>query len=241
MSLVETLREHERAWEERPLLRRLYREWFELVASRLARVEGTTVEIGSGLGRLREVVPHVVLTDVEETPWSDAVVDAARLPWERATVANIVLVDVFHHLPEPARFLDECERVLRPGGRIVMLEPYVSTLSGLAYRLHHERMDIDVDPFAPDETLAGDPLEGNLALTTAAFFKHADAFAARWPAFRLVERRRFSVLLYPLSGGFTRRPLVPLRLVPLLRPVESLLSRALPAAAFRCLVTLERR
>ena len=81
MELVETLRDHERAWNERPLLRRIYRDWFALMASRLSDVPGPTVELGAGLARFREVVPDVVETDVEETPWADLVVDAESLPY----------------------------------------------------------------------------------------------------------------------------------------------------------------
>ena len=100
MELVETLRDHERAWNERPLLRRIYRDWFALMASRLSDVPGPTVELGAGLARFREVVPDVVETDVEETPWADLVVDAESLPYADGELANIVMLDVFHHLPE---------------------------------------------------------------------------------------------------------------------------------------------
>ena len=122
--LGRALEEHEAAWRQRPLLRRVYREWFELIGSRLATLPGPTVELGAGIGRLREVVPGVVPTDVEPTRWAEEVVDATRLPYADASVANLVLVDVFHHLPRPADFLDEARRALRSGGRVVLLEPY---------------------------------------------------------------------------------------------------------------------
>ena len=74
MTLVETLVEQRRAWDERPLVRRLYVEWFEAVAARLADADGPTVELGSGIGTFAERVPGVVRTDVERTPWTDEVV-----------------------------------------------------------------------------------------------------------------------------------------------------------------------
>jgi SAM-dependent methyltransferase len=240
LELVETLRDHERAWNERPLLRRIYRDWFALLASRLARVPGATLELGSGIGQLREFVPGLVTSDVEETPWADQVVDAARLPYGDAELANTLMLDVYHHLPQPAGFLDEARRTLAPGGRVVMLEPHVSPLSGLAYRFHHERLELDGDGFAGSDS--PDPMDANLAQTTLAFFKQRDEYARRWPELPIVETQLLSFLVYPLSGGFTRRPLLPAALYRPLNAVERALTPALGrVAAFRSLVVLERR
>src|SRR5436190_21613520 len=93
-SLVEILREHEQEWSRRALLRAVYRDWYELIADSLSAVDGATVELGSGLGSLRQFVPDAVLTDVEPTPWADEVVNAEELPYEDASVAKLVLPDV---------------------------------------------------------------------------------------------------------------------------------------------------
>lgn len=239
MSLADALREHERAWNERPLLRRIYREWFALLASRVAHVDGATIELGSGIGRLREHVPDLVTTDVEPTPWADRVVDAARLPYGDGELANVVMLDVFHHLARPAAFLDEARRALVPGGRVVMLEPHVSPLSGLAYRLHHERLELSADGFADGDP--SDPLDANLAQTTLAFFRQRDEYGRRWPELPVVETRLLSLVAYPLSGGFTRRQLLPSRLYGVVAAAERALTPALGrVAAFRSLIVLER-
>jgi len=200
------------------------------------------VELGAGIGHFRDVVPDVVLTDVEPTPWADEVVDAEALPCADRSLANLVLVDVFHHLARPARFLDEARRVLAPEGRVLILDPYCSPLSTILYkRFHHERTDLSAAPFDADQQVAGAPLESNQARATLAFFRHADDLARRWPELRLAERRRLALLLYPLSGGFSRPPLAPAPLVPTLRLLERALAPLAPLAAFRCLVVLERQ
>ena len=238
MSLAETLREHERAWNERPLLRRIYAEWFDLMASRLARVPGASIELGSGIGRLHEAVPEVIPTDVEQTPWAEFVVDGEAMPYGDGAVANIVMLDVFHHLPRPAAFLDEARRVLAAGGRIVMLEPYISPLSSLAYRLHHERLELDADGFA--ETDSTDPLDANIAQTTLAFFRQREEYERRWPELPVVEQKLLSFLVYPLSGGFSKRAVLPRALFRPATAVERALSVLLPLVALRCLLVVER-
>jgi SAM-dependent methyltransferase len=242
VGLVETLREHERIWERRPLVRALYREWFELIASRLASVPGPTIELGGGLGRIREVVPDALVTDVEPTPWAMAVVDAQSLPYADSSVANLVLVDVFHHLQRPARFLDEATRVLGPGGRAVLLEPYCSPLSAWAYRrFHHEPVDLNADPFADVPQSSDEALDANTALPTVAFFRRRVELARRWPHLNLIDALRLSLLAYPLSGGFSRPPLVPPAALLPLRALERVLAPLASLGAFRCLVVLERR
>jgi SAM-dependent methyltransferase len=239
-SLVAALRVQERAWSGRPLVRRLYLGWFELAASRLAAI-GPTVELGAGIAHFKEVVPDAVATDVEATPWADEVVDAQALPYGAGSVGNLVLFDVFHHLSHPGGFLDEAVRVLAPGGRVVILDPYCSPLSTVVYRLgHHERTDLGGDPFEEDASVAGDPLDSNQARATLAFFRHDAELDERWPQLRVRERRRLAVFVYPLSGGFTKRGVLPHLLWAPAELLERLLTPLGRLLAFRCLVVLER-
>jgi SAM-dependent methyltransferase len=239
--LERALLEQERSWESRPLVRSLYLEWFDAIRARLADVPGPTVELGSGIARFRDVVPDAVLTDVEPTRWTQHVADAEQLLWEDGTVGNLVLVDVFHHLPRPARFLDEAARVLEPGGRVLILDPYCSPLSTIAYkRFHHERTDLDAAPFDEDPAVAAAPLESNQARATLVFFRHVHEFRRRWPTLDVIERQRLALVRYPLSGGFTGTPLLPSRLLPLATVAERALAPLTRLLAFRCLVVLER-
>jgi SAM-dependent methyltransferase len=239
--LVDELERQMRAWRARPLVRRLYREWHELIRDRLARVPGSTIELGSGFGALKETIPGAVLTDVERTRWTDVVVDAEDLPYEDGSVANLVLVDVFHHLARPSRFLDEAHRVLAPGGRILILDPYCSPVSTLAYRFfHRERTDLHGEAFGEDVDVAGGPLHSNQARATLIFFRQLDRFRRTWPQLNVVERRRLALLRYPLSGGFAGTPLAPEAMHAPLALVERLLQPLARLLAFRCFVVLER-
>ncbi|HEV2591655.1 MAG TPA: methyltransferase domain-containing protein [Gaiellaceae bacterium] len=240
-TLEAALADHESAWRERGLLRQVYGDWHRELAARLAAVPGVTVELGSGIGQLKEVVPELLTSDVEQTAWADRVIDAENLPFDDGTVANVVLVDVFHHLVRPSAFLDEAQRVLAPGGRVVMLEPYCSPLSTIAYRwFHHE--DLDFAGTGLDENTAiAAPLDANIARPTVAFFRNADEVGRLWPGLAIVERSLTSLFLYILTGGLSRRPLAPSASYRPLRAIERALSFLLPLAAFRCLIVLERR
>ena len=46
-----------------------------------------------------------------------------ELPFEAASFDQLIVRDVIHHLERPEAFIDECARVLSPGGRVDVLEP----------------------------------------------------------------------------------------------------------------------
>ena len=95
---------------------------------------GLTIEIGGGIGNLKHRLPQVIATDVQFARWLDCVADAQHLPFASDVIANIVMVDVLHHVEFPMLFFREAERVLRAGGRIVMVEPAITWGSTLFYR-----------------------------------------------------------------------------------------------------------
>jgi SAM-dependent methyltransferase len=237
-----TLQAQRAAWDRRPLLRLLYRDWFRRIERELSAMPGPTVELGAGIGAFKEFRPETVSTDALPSAWADAVVDAEELPYDDGSVANLVMVDVFHHLPRPGRFLSEAGRALAPGGRVVMVEPYCSPVSTPLYRrFHQERTDLSADPFGGDALSSDEPFEGNQALPTLVFWRGLERYRAAHPELEVTHRERLALLAYPLSGGFTRRPLVPPRVGRALLAAERGLAFAAPLMAFRCLVTLELR
>jgi SAM-dependent methyltransferase len=238
----EMLHAQRAAWERRPLVRSLYHDWYRRIEDELSTVAGPSVELGCGIGSFKEFRPATLATDAAPSEWAEAVVDAEQLPYEDASVANLIMIDVFHHVPRPTRFLAEAARVLTPGGRVVMLEPYCSPVSSWVYRrFHHERTDLSADPFG-DAALSSDaPFEGNQALPTLVFWRRLDRFRALFEELEIRRRERLALLAYPLSGGFTKPALIPSALGRAVVRLERVLRFAAPLLAFRCLVTLERR
>ncbi|MBI3893249.1 MAG: class I SAM-dependent methyltransferase, partial [Candidatus Wallbacteria bacterium] len=237
------LAEHRATWDAKPVLRQLYSEWYAQIASLLA--PGRTVELGSGPGNLKGAHPDVLATDIVPCPWLDAVVDGTCLPFRDASLSNLVLFDVLHHLEAPNRFFREAARALRKLGRVVIFDPYISPASRLVFALFHpERVDLSVDPLAlepaPRTDGPKDPFDANQAFATRLFWRELEATRARLPDFRLVHRSRESFLRYPLSGGFGRPAFLPQWAFGPLAGIEKLLAPLAGALAFRTLVVLEK-
>lgn len=196
------LDDYRSVWERKPVLRTVYGDIFDRIARRT--VPGTTLEIGGGIGNLKERIENLVSSDIQFAPWLDLVADAQKLPFADGALSNIVMLDVLHHIEYPALLFREASRVLRPGGRIIMAEPGITLGSRLFYRLlHHEPVLMDADPLlegAPDRMR--DPYDSNQAIPTLLATSHRDRFHALFPDLAISETQWFSFVAYPFSGGF---------------------------------------
>lgn len=237
---------HRAELEARPALRALYAHWAEQMAQHLANLPGPTYELGAGSAalseHLRPRIQEYITTDLQPGPNIDEVADACAMPWGAGRVANIVALDVLHHLPVPGTFFDELDRVLRPGGRAVLLEPHVGALSYPLYKVgHHEPLSLLVDPFAPVRLREDSGGPCNEAIASLAFGLHRRRFQRRWPRLRIVELAHRDLVLYTLTGGYSRAARISPEALArwvgledrLLRPLGRLL-------ALRKLVVLER-
>jgi SAM-dependent methyltransferase len=237
----EVLRDHYAAWKKKPILRLLYRQWYDEIVAYLQ--PGRTLELGGGSGNLKEFAPHVVCTDLVPLPWLDAVADAQHLPFASASLSNIVLFDVLHHIENICLFFDEARRVLQPGGRLVVMDPYVSWMSWPIYHFFHpEPLDFRQDPLQLRPPVAErKPFDANQAVSTIVFERAFSTFQRRYPQFEKRVHQRLAFFAYPLSGGFEHPSLLPICLVRPLLLLERMLWFLNRLLAFRILVVLEKR
>ena len=235
------LNERKRIWETKEILRKLYSRWYGLISDFIR--PGMTLELGGGSGNLKEYFPDAVCSDVSFVPWLDAVLDAQKLPFKDESIDSIVLFDVLHHLMSPAQFFREAERVLKPEGRIVLMEPYVSWAAYFVYRfLHQEGMDGHVKPLDTAFREEGkEPFSGNQAIPTLIFEKYRKKFDAAFPRLIVIREEKMDTLLYPLSGGFHSTSFCPMAFYGFFEAIEKLFHRFNRFLAFRLFVVIEKR
>src|SRR6185295_11749166 len=116
-----------------------YRMYRDEVRRRVGAVAGSAIlEIGCGEGLMFEgTATHPIQMDVSMTRVRRAraksrhllCADGYDLPFRSATFEVVLLIAVLEHTRDPQRILAEAQRVLKPGGRVLMVVPNDVTMS----------------------------------------------------------------------------------------------------------------
>ncbi len=210
--------------KEKVFLRLIYEEWYRLVVESLPKGDAPILELGSGGGFLRELLPDLIETDILHVPLISAVLDGHELPFRSGSLRAVVMVNVLHHLARTCRFFEETARCVKAGGRIVMIEPWVTRWSTFVFgRLHHEPFDPQSDRWDFPST---GPLSGaNGALPWILFHRDRDLFEQAFPQWRIETIRPGMPFRYLLSGGVSLRSFVPSQSYAMLTRLEQVLGR----------------
>jgi len=242
----DVLNRHRRVWMQKPALRRIYQEEFFSRQLAQRKIGGINIEVGGGPGFFKTALPDVVSTDLIYCPWLDVIADAQRLPFREGSASNVFGLDILHHLAAPIAFLEEAERVLTPGGRLILVEPWVTPFSFVIYRyLHQEDCDLSVNPYEvsnPDGAAAKKAFDGNQAVPYLLFGPRNRAKTLAFvPQLKLAMLDQFCLFAYLLSFGFKDVNLLPEFIYPDLAEFERL---TLPLwrriASLRALIVLEK-
>lgn len=232
---------HARMLRRKSFLRRLYGRYYdEFVRAARVAPDGARVELGSGAGFLADRIPGLVRVDVRSGAEVEVVASALALPFTGGSVGAVFLLNVLHHLPDVEAFFGEVEHALAPGGRVVLIEPYVSPVSRLVYRLgHHE-------PFDPEQSGWSLPEKGamttaNDALAWIVFCRDRRRFETSFPRLEVLSVRPHTISLYVLSGGFSFRSFLPGPLFPFVAAAEDLAGVIPGARALASMMTVELR
>jgi SAM-dependent methyltransferase len=237
---------HAEVLRRKPMLARVFRECHELMLDldrrNFAETPGLRIELGAGVAPIAGTFPEVLATDVVPGPGLDRVLDAQDLDLADGSVRALYGQNCFHHFPDPLMFLTEAERVVAPGGGVILIEPYYGPVASLLFtRLFASE---EFDKTMPGwKTGATGPMQGaNQALSYIVFVRDRALFERELTGLELVESFPLgSYLRYLLSGGLNFRQLVPSFTEPGLRALEAALTPARRQLALHHVVVLRRR
>ena len=206
----------------KPFLASVYREWYGKILTR--KMSGSRIlEVGSGAGFIAQVDSDIITSELLPITGVDLIADCQALPFSDATLDGIVMIDVFHHIPRIGAFLAEASRCVRSGGRLDMIEPWVTPWSSWVYRyLHPEPFYLDGSwEIPPDGPLSG----ANGALPWIVFERDKARFVREHPDWSMVQFERMMPFSYLFSGGISTRVGFPGGCYGLVRKAESLLDQ----------------
>lgn len=237
------IHENLRHWERKPELQAEYARFYRLIAQRLEGIPaGPVLECGSGIGNLKSVLPDAITSDLFPNPWLDRQENIYALTCADASLGGVVLFDVFHHLQYPGAALRELQRVLSPGGRVVIFDPAAGVLGRLVIGLFHH------EPLALSEQITWDP-PADFDPASSTYYAAqgnawrifgGDAYRSKLSAWTCRAPTYCPALLWLLTGGFRGPSLAPAEVRPVAEGVEYLLGLAPRLFASRMLVVLEK-
>jgi SAM-dependent methyltransferase len=224
---------------QKPFLKRLYNDWYDVFIKKAKEIRtGKHLEIGSGGGFLKEVFPEVITSDILALPNVDMVFSAEVMPFKENELASIVMLNVFHHIPKPYLFLQEAQRTLVKGGKIIMTEPANSALGRFIYkRFHHEPFEEN----GPREIKAGNPLSNsNQALPHIYFERDLELFKKEFPLLKINSIKYHSPFSYIISGGVSRSAMLPYFMYNFVKGIEWLFSPLSKQIGLFCTIEVEK-
>jgi SAM-dependent methyltransferase len=213
----ETTKYRQKIIKNKKFLKKIYTEWYQRILMKLD-AKDSVLELGSGGGFMRDFLPTLITSEVFLVPGVALIADACALPFADASLDAIVMTDVLHHIPDVNRFFDEATRCVRPGGKVVMLEPWNTRWSAWVYKnLHSEPFDESKGWTLP----YGGPLSGaNGAIPWIVFDRDRDIFVKTYPQWTIISIDPLMPISYLLSGGVSAPGLVPSFMYDWIRRIE---------------------
>ena len=143
------------------------------------------------------------MTDVTKKPWIDKKINAMDMNIKTGSIDAIVISNALHHFSSPAKFLDECKRVLKKNGLILINEPNTSFFMRMIMNImKHESYDYNVNVFNK-KTICNDkndPWSSNCAVSEL-LFKNEDIFNKEVKNLKVIYQKYDEFIVFPLSGG----------------------------------------
>jgi SAM-dependent methyltransferase len=221
------------------LLKAIYDEWYQMFARELPSGPGEILELGSGAGFCDRFIPGLITSEIFLCSGVRVVLDAERLPFSDGALRAIVMTNVLHHIPNVSRLFVRASQCLRGGGKLLMIEPWVTSWSRFVYkRFHHE-------DFCPERATWSFPSTGpissaNVALPWIIFQRDRDRFEREFPVFSIEFIRPILPFRYLLSGGISMKAFMPLRTNRAWAGLEGMLKSQMHRLGMFALISVRR-
>lgn len=198
-----TTLQHREIILRKKFLKQLYVDWYTSMLKETEGLpKGKIVEIGSGGGFIKELAPWVITSDILPFPHCDLTFSGENMPFANEELSAILMIDVLHHIPDCRSFFAEANRVLKPGGKMVMIEPANTKFSRFIFqKFHHENFDPEAESWSFPTS---GPLSGaNGALPWIIFTRDYQKFKTEFPGLSRESIKHHTPFAYLVSGGLT--------------------------------------
>ena len=87
------------------ILKNFYEDCYKIFKEEIKNSDHLKIlEIGSGAGFIKKFIPNVITSEIIQLKGVDLTIDAERLPFLNKSLDVIILLNVFHHIPNTEKF-----------------------------------------------------------------------------------------------------------------------------------------
>lgn len=206
---IETTLDHEKIIEKKKILNSIYHYFYKILFQHINQKE-KILELGSGSSIFKKINSNLITSDIIKTSKIDIAIDAHELKKLGSNFCDtIIMCNVLHHLHSPDIFFSEASQILNDGGKIVMIEPYISPLSYFIYKFLHHEPCYKSESWNLINYQGGRLSESNLYMPTMIFYRDHNLFEKKFPQFKIAQKKPILGLSYLLSGGLSGPSFIP--------------------------------
>lgn len=173
--------------------------------------EESGLEVGAGAGFSKNFIKNknFKICDIEEHDHLDLKkIDAQNTNLDSNSFDFVIASNMLHHVAFPLKFLDEMNRILRPGGRLIIQEAYCSIIFQIiTIIMKHEGFDFTKNIWSRKESMTNseDAWAGNIAIPHLIFDdkkKFSEEFKTK---FIIKHEKIYECFIFLNSGGVSSK------------------------------------
>ncbi len=210
--------------EENVFLKNLYADFYATFKNSLTGLpkKRKLVEIGSGGGFIKKIIPDVITSDVIKLPEVDRHFSATKMPFKKGSIDRFFMLNVIHHISNQRLFFKEIDRSLKNKGKLIAIEPANTLWGRFIYKNFHYE---DFDPRGDWALKSQKALSSaNGALPWIIFIRDRKRFEMLFPHLKIRKIISHTPMRYLVSGGMSYRQLLPSWTYKIVKNLEELAS-----------------
>ena len=194
------------------------------------------IEVGCGTGVSKEFIlnENFYTTDFASHKYLDhKMIDALDTKFKDNSFDYVISSNMIHHVPYPSRFFEEMNRILKPGGKLIIQEINCSFfMKYLLKIMRHEGFDFTLNVF-DSSLICTDPNDlwsANCAIPNL-LFDDKQKFHDEITYFKIIKYSYSEFLNFINSGGVISKTFyipLPSVFLRIFKKIDDLLSKLLP-------------